>query len=92
MLRDDLLHIATLARLDPDSDTLDKFARQCSDILNYMDVLAEVDTENVEPLYSPVDHEGVFRQDVVGASVSHKEILDNAPETDGDFFVVPRII
>lgn len=88
----DLDHLCRLARLAPDGAAREHFASQCSDILAYMDKLAEVDTEGVEPLYSPVDHADAFREDAALRIRTREEILANAPDTDGEFFVVPRIV
>ena len=52
---DRMAHLARLARLAPEEGTLAKFGEQCADIIAYMDILAEVDTSAVEPLYSPVE-------------------------------------
>jgi len=88
----DIVKIATLARLRLDQDTLERVAGQCNDILGYMDTLAEVDTANVEPLYRPVEHGAVYREDVVVKHCRRDEVLANAPETDGVFFIVPKIV
>lgn len=87
-----MAHLAHLARLAPEAETLARFGAQCDDILQYMDVLAQVDTTNVEPLYGPVAHETAFRADVAVKRRQRSEVLANAPETDGAFFVVPRIV
>ncbi len=57
-----------------------------------MDKLAELDTTGVEPLYTPVDQVSVMRDDVVEKDYAREDILKNAPETDGAFFIVPRIV
>ena len=64
----------------------------CADIIAYMDILAEVDTSAVEPLYSPVEHSTPYRADEPVQKNMHSDVLANAPETDGQFFVVPRIV
>mgnify|MGYP004680235663 CR=1 FL=1 len=87
-----LLHLYRLSRLKPDPQIQDEVAEQCSRILAYMDKLSEVDTHGVEPLYSPVLHESAFRDDVAERRCPRTEILANAPETDGSFFIVPRIV
>lgn len=84
--------IARLARLDLDDDKLERFAGQFGDILDYMDLLGEVDTTGVDPLYSPAEHGTVLRADEVRTHCTREDLLANAPEADGQFFVVPRIV
>ena len=90
--REEVAKVARLARLDLADDKLDLFAGQIDDILQYMDKLGEVDTSSVEPMYSPVAHTTVMRPDVVNQEHERSEVLSNAPETDGAFFIVPRIV
>ncbi len=88
----DVLQVAQLARLAPAQDKLNLFAEQLADILGYMDKLSEVDTRGVPPMFSPVEHVTVTRPDVVQKKYERKEILANAPEHNGTYFIVPRII
>lgn len=89
---DAVARIASLARLDLPEDKLGLFAEQLGDVLAYMDKLGELDTSAVEPLYSPVDKPTPCREDVVVKEFTREEILANAPQTDGEFFIVPRIV
>ena len=57
-----------------------------------MDVLAQVNTENVDPLYSPVQHVAEGREDRAVNRRAREEVLANAPEADGEYFIVPRIV
>lgn len=84
--------VAALARLRLSGDTLERFAAQMGDILDYMDTLNACPTDGVEPLYSPVEHDTPYRADEAVKTCTREEILRNAPETDGRFFVVPRIV
>lgn len=84
--------IAKLARLELDDAKLALFAGQFESILNYMETLNELDTSDVEPLYSPTLHTTVLREDVTEKTAQRADVLSNAPETDGQFFVVPRIV
>lgn len=89
---EEVARVARLARLDLSEEKLELFAGQLGDILDHMDKLSEVDTGDVEPLYSPVEHVSVLRPDVAAKEHSREEILSNAPETDGNHFIVPRIV
>lgn len=84
--------IATLARLEISPEQAVTLGAQMDDILGYMDKLNELDTADVEPMYTPVDQPGALRADEVAKEFSRAQILGNAPETDGQYFVVPRIV
>ena len=89
---DEVSHMASLSRLSVSEEEQTLFARQMGDILAYMDVLARVDTSDVEPLYSPAQHPGPLREDVSARRRERSEVLANAPEADGEYFIVPRIV
>jgi len=84
--------VAKLARLELTDEKIAQYSVQLDGILGYMDKLAELDTASVEPMYTPVDHTTVLREDEVKKLVPREDILKNAPETDGAFFIVPRIV
>jgi len=83
--------VASLARLEIEKDRLDMFAIQLGDILDYMDKLKELDTSEIEPLYSPLSHSSALRSDEVSLDYTREEILQNAPEKYQGFFVVPKV-
>ncbi|PTN39023.1 Asp-tRNA(Asn)/Glu-tRNA(Gln) amidotransferase subunit GatC [Desulfonatronum sp. SC1] len=89
---DEVAKVAGLAKLNLKPKKVEQFAAQFNNILGYMQKLNELDTSGVEPLYSPVTHETMFREDEVRMEYSREELLGNAPETDGSYFIVPRII
>ena len=89
---EEVAKVATLSRLDLPQDKLELFAGQLGDILDYMDKLGELDTGEVEPMYSPVSHTTVLRKDEVRKDYAREDVLSNAPEQDGQFFIVPRIV
>ena len=89
---EDAAKVVKLARLRLDDDKIERFADQMDDILAYMETLGSVDTAGVEPLYSPVGHETPLRDDVAAKGCSRDHILANAPATDGQFFIVPKIV
>ncbi len=84
--------MAVLSRLEVPEERQERFARQFGDILSYMEILAQVDTQGVEPLYSPVTHDACLRPDAAENRRQRAEVLGNAPEQDGQYFVVPRIV
>jgi aspartyl-tRNA(Asn)/glutamyl-tRNA(Gln) amidotransferase subunit C len=90
--RDDVLKMAGLSRLQPTEDEQSLFTRQFQDILGYMDILASVDTEGVEPLYSVALHGGILRDDAAAAGIGREGALSNTPLQNGECFVVPRIV
>lgn len=89
---DDVQKMAALARLSIDAPTQERFARQFGDILQYMDVLRNIDTQGVEPLYSPVQHAEASRPDVAANVHQREQVLANAPHKDDTYFVVPRVV
>ncbi|TVM18664.1 Asp-tRNA(Asn)/Glu-tRNA(Gln) amidotransferase GatCAB subunit C [Oceanidesulfovibrio indonesiensis] len=89
---EEVARIARLARLEPAPDKLERYAGQLGDILEHMEILAEVDVTGVDPLYSPVEHETVFREDVAKRRATREQILSNAPQDDGAFYIVPKIV
>jgi aspartyl-tRNA(Asn)/glutamyl-tRNA(Gln) amidotransferase subunit C len=90
--KEEVKYIAKLARLDFPEEELIDFTRQFNEILSYMEKLNEINTDDIEPLSHPVDGENVFREDTGIPSLTNEEALKNAPETDGAYFAVPKII
>jgi len=90
--RENVAHMAELAKLHLDETTQERFARQFSVILRYMDELNAVDTQGVEALYQPVRHSAATRPDLVETSLDRETLLAGAPEQNGQYFVVPRIV
>jgi aspartyl-tRNA(Asn)/glutamyl-tRNA(Gln) amidotransferase subunit C len=90
--KEDVGRISTLARLDLREDDQSLFAQQLSGILRIIDALAEVDTEGMNQMVSPAGLTNVFREDIVLPSVDPEEALSNAPDREGAFFKVPRIM
>jgi aspartyl-tRNA(Asn)/glutamyl-tRNA(Gln) amidotransferase subunit C len=88
----DVEHIAELARLKFSKEELENYTHQLNKILEYVDKLNELDTKNVEPLSYPVEGNNVFREDKLRPSVSREEALKNAPDSDEEFFKVPKVI
>lgn len=84
--------VAKLSRLDLTEAEVEEFTGQLSAILDYIDKLNELDTNNVEPLAHCLPINNVFRQDKVKESLGTEKTLANAPQRDGEFFKVPKIL
>ncbi len=89
---EEVAKVAALSRLNLPDNKVDQFVAQFNDILDYIHALNEVDTTAVQPLYSPVTHSTVFRDDKVRSDYPREELLANAPQSDGRFFIVPKIV
>lgn len=85
-------HIAQLARLNLTPDEVERFTTELAAVVEYFEKLAEVDTSSVEPFRHRADSENVTRPDQVKDSLTTEQALTNAPESDGKFFHVPRVI
>lgn len=84
--------VAVLARLKLSDAEIGDYANKLGNILKYVDTLNEVDTEGVEPMVHAVELSNVFRADEVQPSLPRDVALQNAPKTDGTFFLVPQIL
>ena len=83
--------IALLARLDLSQEETEMFVSQFQDILEYVSILDEVDTENVPPAYLSSANKTVIREDEIEASIPSAEFLANAPEARDGYVVIPRV-
>jgi aspartyl-tRNA(Asn)/glutamyl-tRNA(Gln) amidotransferase subunit C len=86
-----VIEIASLARLDLSQEETEMFVSQFRDILDYVSILNEVDTENVPPAYVSSANNSVIREDMIEPSVPADEFLANAPQTKDDTVVIPRV-
>ena len=90
--REEVLHIARLARLGLDETEIDKFSKQLSDLLEHFRVLQQVDTTGVPPTAQSITLQNVVRGDEAQASLSPDQILANASHKEGDFFKVRAVL
>lgn len=84
--------VARLARIAEPEDRIEPLARELSGILAWIEQLAEVDTDGVEPMTSAVAVTAPMREDVVTEGGDAARVLSNAPKTVGGFFVVPKVV
>lgn len=85
-------YVAHLARLKLTPEDAESFTARLDEILTYFEKLKELDTSKVEPTSHSIPMVNAFREDVVKPSLEVEESLSNAPEKEGNFFKVPRII
>lgn len=90
--REEVEHVAHLARLNLREEELVKMTEQLDTILSYVDKLDELDTEGVKATTHAFSVSNAFREDVVTPSLSQDEALANGPDHNGDSFNVPKII
>jgi aspartyl-tRNA(Asn)/glutamyl-tRNA(Gln) amidotransferase subunit C len=89
---DDVKKVAKLARLALPEDRLHKLTGELESILHYIDKLKQVDMTGVEPMAHALPVKNVLRPDVAAPGLPLEQVLQNAPETDGPFFKVPKVI
>ena len=90
--REDIEHIALLARLSLTEEEKELFGLQLSRILDYMDKLNELDTDNIEPTSHVLQISNVMREDTPKDSITREDALLNAPDRTEKFYRVPKII
>ncbi|MBN1871966.1 MAG: Asp-tRNA(Asn)/Glu-tRNA(Gln) amidotransferase subunit GatC [Candidatus Omnitrophica bacterium] len=90
--KDDVRYIAKLSRLKLKNEEIEYFADQLGAILDYIDLLKEVDVKGVEPTSHVLSLKNVYRKDVPAASLKTQSVLGNAPSREDNYFKVTRII
>lgn len=90
--RDDVRHIASLARLRFSELEEERMAGELSRILEYVEKLQELETEKVPPMTHALGLHNVARPDVVAHRISREDALRNAPDADGQYVRVPKVI
>lgn len=92
LTREEVLNVAKLARLKFKDEEIEKFQVELNEILGYVEVLNEVDTESIEPLTQINYDINNLREDVVRNSLEIEKVLKNAPESDAGTIIVPKVI
>src|SRR3989304_6121826 len=90
--REEVEHIAKLARLQLTDEEKKRFQVELGKILEYFDQLKKLDTEKVPPMTHAVPIENVLREDQVKPSLPAEEALQNAPEKKNSYFQVPKVV
>jgi aspartyl-tRNA(Asn)/glutamyl-tRNA(Gln) amidotransferase subunit C len=90
--KDDVTYMANLARLRLTEQEVELFQKDMNKILDYMDQLNQVETDDVEPLEHVLELPAKYRRDEALEPLPHDLALKNAPDADNDHFRVPRVI
>ena len=85
-------NIAFLARIRVPDEDLDRLAGELSNIIGWVEQLAEVDTEGVEPMTSVAEMTLPRREDVVSDGNCPEKVIANAPDPVGTFYAVPKVV
>ena len=85
-------NLAKLSKLSFDEQERTEIKADLQEMISFIEKLKEVDTEGVQPLLHMSDNVNILREDVVKGSISREEALKNAPDSDGTFFKVPKVI
>ena len=90
--KDEVLYVADLARLNLDDASIDKFAGQIGDVLEYVEKLNAVDTKGLRPTSHAISLINAFREDEERQPLDREQALANAPEKEDGNFVVPKVV
>ncbi len=90
--REQVNKVAHLARLDITSDEAQQFTTQLNGILDYFEQLQELNTDDVEPTTRAIETSNITRADKLEPFPNKQDLLKSAPEQDGDYFRVPKIM
>ena len=92
LTREDVLHIALLARLGMTDAEVERFREQLSTILENFEILQQVDTTDIPPTAQSITLQNVVKDDEVAGSLPQSQILANAPRKEGNFFRVRAVL
>lgn len=90
--REKVLHVADLGRIKINEDEIQKFGYGLKQILDEINKIDEIDAGTEEILVSPTDNKNIYRDDIVGTSISIKDALSNAPQIKGNYVEAVRVI
>ena len=90
--RQDVEKVSLLGRLELTPAELDMMTEQLGQIVAYVELLSELNTDGVEPMAHALDVSNVFAPDIVQPSLDRSQALANAPAADGEFYLVPAVL
>ena len=90
--KEEIIHIAKLASLNLSDEEIAKYANDMTDILEFAEIVNNLDTDNIKETVGINGEYNVFRKDEIKQSVSKEELLKNAPSQDEGMFRIPKVI
>lgn len=90
--REEVVHIAALARMGMSEADIEKAREQLSNILENFEILKEIDTTDVLPTAQSINLQNVMRDDIPSSSLPAEEIMANAPDREEDFFKLRAVL
>lgn len=90
--KEEILHIANLADLNIKEEEIEQYANNLQDILNFVNILDNVNTDNIEESIGAVGNVNVFRKDEIKQFEDMELLLQNAPEKEDNMFRIPKVI
>ena len=90
--KDSLYKLGKLSKIQIDDSKLKSLSSDLGSIIEFIDRLKSIDTENVDPTSNSLDQSLVMREDIPSDVNTANEILENAPQKELDFFSVPKVI
>ncbi|MDR1960163.1 MAG: Asp-tRNA(Asn)/Glu-tRNA(Gln) amidotransferase subunit GatC [Planctomycetaceae bacterium] len=90
--QEDVLKISMLARLNPTPEEAERAAKDLQQVLDYVELLNEVDTRNVEPMTRVIDEVNRLREDENLPGLERLKVMNVAPQSDGECFLVPPVL
>jgi len=92
LTREEVMHVAHLARISVSEDEIDKYAVDLKKLLDEVDKIKNIETDNDDLLVTPVEYESVLRSDSDTSSVSFNDVKENVPAVAGNFVEVPVMV
>ena len=90
--KEQVKHIADLAKLNVSKKELEKYQKQLSDIMTEINKIVEVEIEDDDIMISPTDNKDCYNEDIVETHISKEDALKNDKNKKGDYIVVPKVL
>ena len=90
--KEEILHIAKLAKLKLKEEEISDYIKNLQDILNFANVVNKAPIEGLDTAISTIDNVNVFRKDEIKVFEDNKALLQNAPEQEDNMFKIPKVI